>query len=439
MTPPVYTDSALLAPDFQSFRRQESIFTALSMVIIAALLLINVVFRRYLYGLSPAVVVTLAAGFAIEAAELIWLQQRAAAPTAATLNFLTWWSIALNSLLVAVLLILTLGEDSQYFVLLAIPVLEAAFRLRLGPALAVVTLAVALNFFGAYGLHSMGEYVEAGASSLIFIMVGAIVWLLINNLRERETALRLNLRELEQTREQLLAEEKLAAVGRLSSAIAHEIRNPVAMISSSLATAQRPGLAETERQEMFAIAASEAQRLAQLSSDFLAYARPRTARTGAVKRRRHAQLRGVGGGPARSGGERADRDRRGPHAGSRLRRAADAAGAVQSGFQRDRRLPAPGPNYAAGGRRKRNDPLRSEQLHRSDRARRHRAPFRAVLHDQARRHGTGSRDRAQHRPRASRRPRAQAQRARLGMLFDRDSGERRRFIRGFGASRWPEY
>ena len=278
MTPPVYTDSALLAPDFESFRRQESIFTALSMVIIAALLLINVVFRRYLYGLSPAVVATLAVGFSIEAAELIWLQLHAAAPTAATLNFLTWWSIALNSLLVAVLLILTLGEDSQYFVLLAIPVLEAAFRLRLGPALAVVTLAVALNFFGAYGLHSMGEYVEAGASSLIFIMVGAIVWLLINNLRERETALRLNLRELEQTREQLLAEEKLAAVGRLSSAIAHEIRNPVAMISSSLATAQRPGLAETERQEMFAIAASEAQRLAQLSSDFLAYARPRTAR-----------------------------------------------------------------------------------------------------------------------------------------------------------------
>ena len=278
MAPPVYTDSALLAPDFESFRRQESIFTALSMVIIAALLLINVAFRSYLYGPSPAVVAALAAGFAIEAAELAWLQLRAEAPAAAALNFLTWWSIALNSLLVAVLLILTRGEDSQYFVLLAIPVLEAAFRLRLGSALAVVALAVALNFFGAWSLHSADEYVEAGASSLIFIMVGAIVWLLINNLREREAALRLNLRELEQTREQLLAEEKLAAVGRLSSAIAHEIRNPVAMISSALATAQRPGVPETERQEMFAIAASEAQRLTQLSSDFLAYARPRTAR-----------------------------------------------------------------------------------------------------------------------------------------------------------------
>jgi two-component system sensor histidine kinase HydH len=75
--------------------------------------------------------------------------------------------------------------------------------------------------------------------------------------------------------ERLLAEEKLAAVGRLSSAIAHEIRNPVAMISSSLALAIRLGQNEAEREEMFAIAAKEADRLEQLTTDFLAYARPR--------------------------------------------------------------------------------------------------------------------------------------------------------------------
>lgn len=34
-----------------------------------------------------------------------------------------------------------------------------------------------------------------------------------------------------------MQEQKLAAVGRLSTAIAHEIRNPVAMISSSLGLA----------------------------------------------------------------------------------------------------------------------------------------------------------------------------------------------------------
>ncbi len=81
--------------------------------------------------------------------------------------------------------------------------------------------------------------------------------------------------ELEQTRERLLIEEKLAAVGRLSSAIAHEIRNPVAMISSSLATATRGALDPEQREMMFDIAAKEATRLEQLTNDFLAYARPR--------------------------------------------------------------------------------------------------------------------------------------------------------------------
>ena len=275
---PLYTDSTLLATDFESLRGQESIFTVLNLLLIAALFLTRMIFRDYMGGFSPEVVATLAAGFVIETVELIWLQVHTPTPSAASLRFLTWWSIALSSTLVATLLILTRGEDSQYFVLMAVPVLEAAFRLRLGPALAVVALAVLLNFLGAYSLHSINEYVEAGASSLIFIMVGVIVWLLVNNLHDREAQLRLNLRELGQTREQLLTEEKLAAVGRLSSAIAHEIRNPVAMIASSLATAQRPGLDETERQEMFAIAASEAQRLTRLNSDFLAYARPRTLR-----------------------------------------------------------------------------------------------------------------------------------------------------------------
>jgi two-component system, NtrC family, sensor histidine kinase HydH len=84
-----------------------------------------------------------------------------------------------------------------------------------------------------------------------------------------------NLLELTRTRERLLQEEKLAAVGRLSAAIAHEIRNPVAMISSSLATAIRSPLSPDEREEMFDIAAKEADRLERLTNDFLAYAKPR--------------------------------------------------------------------------------------------------------------------------------------------------------------------
>jgi len=81
---------------------------------------------------------------------------------------------------------------------------------------------------------------------------------------------------LQRTQERLLREEKLAVVGRLSSAIAHEIRNPVAMISSSLATAIRGQLEPAQRERMFEIASIQAARLEKLTNDFLAYARPRT-------------------------------------------------------------------------------------------------------------------------------------------------------------------
>ena len=71
-----------------------------------------------------------------------------------------------------------------------------------------------------------------------------------------------------------MVEEKLAVVGRLSSAVAHEIRNPVSIIASSLVTADRPEVGEQQRREMLAIARSEAARLEKLTSDFLSYARP---------------------------------------------------------------------------------------------------------------------------------------------------------------------
>jgi len=46
MTPP-HTDSTLLATDFESFRRQESIFAALNLLLIAALFLAPVILDQH--------------------------------------------------------------------------------------------------------------------------------------------------------------------------------------------------------------------------------------------------------------------------------------------------------------------------------------------------------------------------------------------------------
>jgi signal transduction histidine kinase len=121
----------------------------------------------------------------------------------------------------------------------------------------------------------VSEYFEAGTVSLIYAVVGVLGWLLVNQLHQKEARLTESLADLERTKERLLQEERLAAVGRLASGIAHEIRNPVSAIVSALSTARGNALVASEREEMFDIAAKESRRLERLTTDFLTYARPR--------------------------------------------------------------------------------------------------------------------------------------------------------------------
>jgi signal transduction histidine kinase len=267
-------ESSLLAPDLESFKRQESIFIVLNLLVLATLLLVQTLFSAY-FGPPPRLsVIVLAAGFLANVIELVWLQsEQSLGPVGIVV--LTWAAIGLNMLLAFVLASVSYRQDIQYFALLVGPILQAAFRFSLIPALTVVSGSIVLTFFWVWNyfrLHppvDANEYVEAGTISIIYAIVGILVWTLVKYLRSKES-------DLERAKQRLLTEEKLAAVGRFSSAIAHEIRNPVAMISSALSTAFHGNLQTSERQEMFEIAAKEASRLEKLTTDFLAYARPRT-------------------------------------------------------------------------------------------------------------------------------------------------------------------
>ena len=262
-----------------SFRQQASIFSFLNLFVIAALPLLHVLLTSYLGSLPPVLFVALGLGFLFHVTVFIWIQTRSDAVADRVVLYLTLSSIAVNSAITLVAAT-TSNQDSQYFALMIIPILEAAFRFSFPATLAVVVLADSLNFYWVWMTYRVSlspqfnEYVEAGTVSLIYTLVGIIVWLLVNRLKQKEVRLAYNMEELERTRKQLSEEEKLAAVGRLSSAIAHEIRNPVAMISSSLAMAFENGLTEEGRNEMFDIAAKEARRLENLTGDFLEYARP---------------------------------------------------------------------------------------------------------------------------------------------------------------------
>jgi signal transduction histidine kinase len=192
-------------------------------------------------------------------------------------------SIAWTLVLALLLAVLTRQPDTHYFGMLILPVLEAAIYFSFAITLLISAAASTISLFWvAYAANftppfQSGEILEASTLVLVYFIVGCLVWLLVHMLRDREEQLRQQLDDLEATRGKLIEEEKLAAIGRLASAVAHEIRNPVAIISSALETAASASFASKEREEMSRIAGMEAKRLEKLTTDFLSYARPGNA------------------------------------------------------------------------------------------------------------------------------------------------------------------
>lgn len=97
-----------------------------------------------------------------------------------------------------------------------------------------------------------------------------------NALTSRTLELRRSYNELRDAQEQLLRREQLATMGELSAVIAHEVRNPLAIIKNAVSGLHRPTLRETDRQVLLKILDEEADRLNRLVGDLLAYARPVT-------------------------------------------------------------------------------------------------------------------------------------------------------------------
>lgn len=84
-------------------------------------------------------------------------------------------------------------------------------------------------------------------------------------------------RALEATQAQLVAQERLAALGELSAVVAHEVRNPLAIVFNAIANLKRAEPASKEHGENVEILQEEAERLRDIVSDLLEFASPRPA------------------------------------------------------------------------------------------------------------------------------------------------------------------
>jgi signal transduction histidine kinase len=76
----------------------------------------------------------------------------------------------------------------------------------------------------------------------------------------------------------LFHKRQLASVGELAASIAHEVRNPLAVIVNAAANLKRTSLGVADRDTLFGIIEEEITRLNNLVTELLRYARPMNVR-----------------------------------------------------------------------------------------------------------------------------------------------------------------
>jgi signal transduction histidine kinase len=93
-------------------------------------------------------------------------------------------------------------------------------------------------------------------------------------LERRTTQLRQSYHDLRETQEELVKKEQLAVVGELAAVVAHEVRNPLAVIANAVAGLRKPSISREDHITLLGILEDESSRLNRLVSDLLRYARP---------------------------------------------------------------------------------------------------------------------------------------------------------------------
>src|SRR5271154_1812745 len=85
-----------------------------------------------------------------------------------------------------------------------------------------------------------------------------------------------DLTELRRLEQEVATKERMAALGRLSAAIAHEIRQPLTAMAGAVKELARLVPLEEDERNLVSIVSRESERLNHIITDFLAYSREKT-------------------------------------------------------------------------------------------------------------------------------------------------------------------
>jgi signal transduction histidine kinase len=140
---------------------------------------------------------------------------------------------------------------------------DVAIAARLIDSVPLLPLGMFALGFGV-GLHLVANY--ANTAMALAASRG--------ELEQRGVQLDASYRELKSTQKRLVEKEQLAAMGELAAVVAHEVRNPLAVVSNAVASLQKGRMPDEQRRLLLAIIDEEMGRLEKLVSHLLDYARP---------------------------------------------------------------------------------------------------------------------------------------------------------------------
>lgn len=146
--------------------------------------------------------------------------------------------------------------------------------------------------------HAFMLYAFAVASTLVlrYRLTAGELDQAKTHLEQAAEELRVSHAELREVQTTLESKEHLAAVGELAASIAHEVRNPLAIISNAVAGLRRVEPAGGDHRVLLDIVEEEAGRLNRLVTDLLRFARPVTLRPTTVDLAELAQVVTQGSG-----------------------------------------------------------------------------------------------------------------------------------------------
>ena len=194
------------------------------------------------------------------------------------------------------------GIESSYYLIFWLPIVSAASNLELGGTLLNTLISSALYLSFLFFVDFETNYIppegqrELTVRVLFFFLSAILVNRFATENRAKTEHLAQANRELREAQAEVQRSERLAALGQLSAGLAHEIRNPLGVISASAEILEKNVATENEvALEVSGFIRSEVHRTNELVTRFLNFTRPsplqkETADLNDVVRRAVSQL-----------------------------------------------------------------------------------------------------------------------------------------------------